>query len=141
MKKMVMILSIFLKIKAFANNPPLICEPTEYNGDFPCPLINLSADYLHNTCTVEFNDELKQIVRDLAFCPPWFKVAEQAPLFYDLLKKKDFSGAWMTLNSNGWEFSDAKKALLALANEVNNDTFTLLATTWAAQPHEQYGTY
>lgn len=133
--------NVFLKMDEFKSKAPLYFDPSEYNGDFPCNQVPLSGDYLRNTCTVEFADVLKSEMIDLDIFPPWFHVKEQAPLFYDLLKKKDYLGAWMSLNSNGWDFFDAKKAILMLADEVNDKKFSLLAEVWASNPHERYESY
>ncbi|MEC6830176.1 hypothetical protein VXS06_00015 [Photobacterium toruni] len=121
----------------FQNQEPLIHGGAAYNGSFP----NGISTELHNVCSVELNDEIKAVLKNLNNVPIWLLSNDQEPIFYSLIENNDLSGAWLSLNSNGWEFSAAKKAIMHLANASQDQKFRQLAQVWATQEHERYGEY
>ncbi|MDG9669395.1 hypothetical protein ONV78_16775 [Hahella sp. CR1] len=130
-----------MRLDVFKRNPPFHLDSSGYKGDFPNKNMIFSKELLTKTCLTEFDENLKPQVSTLEESPYWLKTDDQEPLFYQLLEDSNFAGAWMSLNSNGWRFSDAKKAMLKLAEKANNPTFSLLANFWSSLPHEQYGSY
>ncbi len=131
-----------LPLPQFSSAAPLACFPEggPYSGDFPYDAMPLNEQVVRNICTPETSRELRQRIAALPYAPPWFTTTEQAPVFEHLLGQKDYLGAWMSLNSNGWRFLEAKKALRQLAQESNVPGLDLLAKAWAAVPHEKNGT-
>lgn len=130
-----------IHLDEFKDEVPLYCEPKIYKGDFPNSSMTLTREKLRHTCTVEFPEETRKTLSTLEIAPEWFKVKNQEPLFYKLLDEMDFLGAWMSLNSNGWRFKNAKKAIRDLSKKVNDKDFEVLAETWSNQPHERYVSY
>lgn len=133
-----------LSLPRFASAPPLACLASEedyllYTGDFPHDAMRLSEEILRNMCTTEISRELHAHISALPAAPPWFTAADQAPIFNDLVRQKDYLGAWMSLNSNGWRFLEAKEALRQLAQDSNLSGLDLLAEAWSAVPHEKNG--
>jgi len=133
-----------LSLPRFASAPPLACFTTEedytgYTGDFPHDGMALDEGTLRNMCTPEASRELNARIAALPFAPPWFTTNEQAPVFRQLLGEKDYLGAWMSLNSNGWRFLEAMDALDELARVSAVPGLDLLAEAWAAVPHEKNG--
>lgn len=133
-----------LSVPRFASAAPLVClvveeNYTDYTGDFPYDAMLLNEETLRNMCTTETSRELHQRAATLPFAPPWFTTTEQGPVFYQLLREKDHLGAWMSLNSTGWRFLEAKDALRQLAQEANVPGLDLLAEAWTAVPHEKNG--
>ena len=133
-----------LDLPRFASAIPLVCLVTEenysdYTGDFPHDEMQLDEETLRNMCTTETSRELYARIAALSFAPPWFTTTEQAPLFQQLLREKDYLGAWMSLNSTGWRFLEAKEALRQLAQASKVPGLDLLAEAWAAIPHEKNG--
>lgn len=130
-----------LSLPSFSSAVPLVClsEGEAYTGDFPHDGMMLNEETLRNVCTTETSRELHQHIATLPFAPPWFVTTEQSPVFNQLLSEKDYLGAWMSLNSNGWKFLEAKEALRQLAQKTNVPGLDLLAQVWAAVPHEKNG--
>lgn len=129
------------ELSAFESKRPLSLERDNYDGDFPVSEIQYTPERLRNSCTVEYEKEVLDSIQELDIAPPWFKVEDQASVFYDLLKKKDFLGCWMSLNSNGWEFKDAKKAIIFLAEASQSAELLALAHNWSSCSHEKYISY
>lgn len=123
----------------FKNDPLLEMNSDKYKGDFK--LNNITAENIRNICSVEVDTETKNKIIEMDGCPEWFLVKDQANTFYKLLDSNDFSGAWMSLNSNGWEFSDAKNAIMKLANKSYDTKFLEFAQYWCSLSHEEYGGY
>ncbi|MDH2433996.1 hypothetical protein QCD60_15625 [Pokkaliibacter sp. MBI-7] len=122
------------------NMPHCFCEG-DYSGNFPVYSNSISSITLRNSCTIEYRmDELQEISK-LEYAPEWFKVNNQEPLFYKLLLSNDLAGAWMCLNSNGWLFKDAKKAIKRLADQANDRDFHILTESWTSLPLEINGGY
>ena len=134
-----------LSLPRFASSAPLECfspawQPVVgYTGDFPHDTMPLNEETLRNMCTAETSRELQTRIAALPFAPPWFTAAEQAPVFRQLLRRRDYLGAWMSLNSSGWRWLEARDALRDLAEVSNVPGLDLLADAWAAVPHERNG--
>ena len=130
-----------ISLPAFASAPPLACFWEEdgyqgYAGDFPHGAMELTEEAVRNMCTEEASPELHRRITALPFAPAWFTTKTQAPVFDALLQQGDYQGAWMSLNSTGWRFAEAKDALHRLARAANVPGLDLLAAAWAAVPHE-----
>lgn len=120
---------------------PLELDREKYGGSFPRLHSNLTASELRASCMVEYSSNDLQIIKGLDICPEWLQRTDQAPLFYDYLQRDDLSSAWMTLNSNGWEFKEAKVALKQLALKCKSSDFSKMAENWCSLPHEKYESY
>lgn len=131
-----------LNLPAFARNAPLTCyfsQTQAYAGDFPHDAMILTEQALLSICTFETSEKLNARIQASAFAPPWFTTTDQPLLFTDLLKKGDLCGAWMSLNSTGWRFTEAKEALRQLGKQSSVPGFDLLVDAWTAEPHESSG--
>lgn len=130
-------------LPAFGVNSPLEVDPAaaEYTGDFPHDSLFPDEESVRRICTLEVSEELKTRVAALSFAPEWFTTAEQPPVFHSLLAAGDLGGAWMSLNSSGWSYLDAKKAIIELSVAARSEEFSALAEAWVAQPHEDAGGY
>lgn len=143
-----------LEMAPFSANPPLACldgeeDYSRYTGDFPYDGKPLDEAALRYMCSFEVNSEQLPVLAALPYAPPWFPAAlqepasgtdsPQEPVFNHCLAQKDFSGAWLSLNSSGWTFLTAKAALHRLAEESKAPGSDLLATAWSAVPHEKNG--
>jgi hypothetical protein len=122
-----------------------------YMGTYPHVNMSLTPDSVRRVCGLEITDGLLEKIAALPFAPPWLSnvvkksnsplwvtTYDQAPIFYQLLEANDFAGAWMSLNSSGWEFAEAKKAMKDLANKVQDIAFSTLAVAWCEEPHEKF---
>jgi len=112
---------------------------TGYTGDFPHDTMHLDEETVRNMCTADTSIELYARIAALPFAPPWFTATKQAPVFRQLLRRQDYLGAWMSLNSSGWRWLEAKDALWDLAEASQVPGLDLLANAWAAVPHENNG--
>ncbi len=131
-----------LTLPAFVHNPPLTCFSGRiggYSGDFPYDDMALTEQNLHNICTFEISEDLYKRILDLPFAPLWFTTTDQPLLFTQLLQQGDFHGAWLSLNSTGWRFIEAKEALKRLGEHTSMPGFDLLVEAWTAEPHENSG--
>ena len=95
----------------------------------------MTPSNLRRSCTLEFTPAQVAQIANLADAPPWFSTTDQPSTFDALLEARDFSGAWMSLNSSGWPFSRAKQAMEALAVAAGDAQLELLASAWCGQPH------
>jgi hypothetical protein len=130
-------------LPAFRENSPLKCHPngTGYEGDFPNGAMTFTEETVRRACTLEVGAELKERIAALPYAPPWFKTTNQAKVFYDLVDQGDLAGAWMCLNSSGWAYTDAQKAIARLSEKSGDRNFAILAEAWIAQPLEDLGSY
>ena len=132
--------ALLLSLPAFAADPPLCClspDAAQYRGDFPHDSMVLTEQAVRRLCTFEVSDTLCRRIRTLPFAPPWFTQTDQRAVFDRLLQEGDLSGAWLSLNSTGWRYLDAKDALGRLADRAEKPDFSLLASAWIAEPHEK----
>ena len=106
-----------------------------YRGDFPHEAMVMTAATLRRTCTLEFTPAHAARIADIADTPPWFSTADQPATFDALLAAGDFAGAWMSLNSSGWQFLQAKQAMRTLSAAAGDADLEILAAAWCGQPH------
>lgn len=129
-----------LNLSEFKQNAPLFCfkDSVGYQGDFPNEGMQLTENIMHNTCSLELDDELEKKFIGSPNCPAWFKAKNKKDLFYQYLSNEEYSNAWFTLNSHGWLFSDVKNALQALGRAVNDTKFHTLVNAWCSLNHERF---
>jgi len=122
---------------------------TDYSGDFPHRAS--FSDYHHRRmCSAELHDRCRDgivqtDVREQAIsdsnAPSWLRTTNQRNVFDELLAADELAGAWMSLCSRHWRYSEARAAMQSLAEKVNDDTFTLLAETWCRIPVDDTQSY
>lgn len=116
-------------------------DPREYDGDFPNPAMLERGDDLRRVCVLEVDRELQARIAARPDAPPWFTTRDQPATCRALLDAGDLAGAWMSLNSPGWRFADAKLALRALADRADDAALSVIAEAWIAERHEHAGGY
>lgn len=133
----------------FHGDPPQSCfeDLTLYPGDFPRPGIETDSRLLRRACGYEIHsrfgnglpdpERFRERVAQSALAPPWLRTADQKPVFASLLAIGDLAGAWLSLNSVGWRFTDAREAITQLAERAGNPVFSALASAWISLPHEE----
>jgi hypothetical protein len=131
------------ELPAFGSASPLssCLDTVNYTGDFPFDGMALTPERVRRICGLEVSDELREEIAAQDFAPEWFKTGEQEPVFDKLLRREDYAGAWMSLNSSGWDYSEAKSALRRLNEAVADEAFDILVKAWTAEPHEEAGAY
>jgi len=126
----------------FKAETPLACfnedEIESYQLDFPHNKMELNPEAARQICTVEIYDTLQERIVKMKNSPEWFSTSSQKKTFESLMKKNDHAGAWMCLNSRGWLYKEARKALESLALAVRDPVLDLLAEAWVKIPHEGY---
>lgn len=127
----------------FDRDCPLACfdAPRDYDGDFPSVATVERGGDLRRYCALEVDRELQQRIAARPDAPPWFTSRDQATTCRALLEAGDLAGAWMSLNSPGWRFADAKLALRALADAAHDAELSVIAEAWTAEQHEHAGGY
>jgi hypothetical protein len=132
-----------LELDAFRSNAPLSCFPggVGYSGDFPHAAMPVNERTIANTCGFEIAEDLRKRIQDLGLEPPWSDAKNQVATFRTLMAKRDYSGAWMSLNSPGWKFVEAKSALMSLTQEVEDENVRRLAEVWCSLDHEDLVAY
>jgi len=114
----------------------------EYEGDFPWPGMVANSEKLWITAGYEVNADPERLrARYTPNLPDWLNNVDQKKCFDVHLHKGDYLGCWMSLNSSGWSYSDAKKSILQLAERTNNKSFSRFAHLWTSSDHEMYDSY
>jgi hypothetical protein len=136
-----------LELPMFRHDPPLsMCgdHRAEYRGDFPNPNVESEPARLQTSCTLEVPESFLQMTRadaDRSDYPPWYRTTEIQPLFAELLASDNHTGAWLSLNSHGWNYADAKQALATLSRTTSDASLRILADAWASLDHGASGGY
>ena len=127
-------LSSLIEMDEFGNNSPLDCynetDPENYKLDFPHHKMFLDQNTIQNICGYECNELLLERIKKEKTIPLWFQSANQYDNFKILLDKNDFNGAWMCLNTSGWNIGDMKNALTRLSEKAGNKNFEILTNAW-----------
>lgn len=140
--------SALLQHPLFANDPPHRCfqNDAEYPGDFPHPGMEAVPSSLLTACGYEIHSRFGNGLPDPKMyrnyishhpnAPDWLTARFQPEIFYRCLSLSDLAGAWLSLNSPGWQFSEARQAIKQLAKQVDNLMFSNLADAWCSISHE-----
>lgn len=113
-----------------------------YSGEFPHRSKSLSPTDCRTMCDIEVPDHQRTTVYKTDTSPPWFNPANQQQLFEELFSQQDYAGAWLSLNSDGWETRSAASALRRLSDAVDNSDFSRYAGYWISSiPVDCRGTY
>lgn len=116
-------------------------DPYNYDGSFPCIASLDRPVELRSICVLEVERDLQHVIASRPDAPPWFTTRDQSATCHSLIEAGDFGGAWMSLNSPGWRFADAKRALRTLANKASTPDLSVIADAWIAEQHEHAGGY
>jgi len=144
-----------LKHPLIRDDPPaaLIQSPEDfklYKGDFPCQFSSFYEQSMSEFCDIEIHSgfknmkpsyELRKTVRKMPGAPAWLRGDSQPEVFENLMDREDLSGAWLSLNSTGWEIGKAREALRQLSQKASNVLFEALAEVWISQPFEPDDNY
>ncbi|MFP8966454.1 hypothetical protein ACKC9G_07760 [Pokkaliibacter sp. CJK22405] len=130
-----------LNIEYFKDGVPAIYASPYKKGVFSEEDFDLDGIDLYKYSTTEFSSQELDMIRNRSNAPAWFKIEKQKDFFYDALGKKDLQSAWLSLNSNGWSFLDARDAIIKLADQANDKNFSILANAWVNLPLHDYGSY
>jgi hypothetical protein len=123
-------LTKFSVIPVFSDQIPLaVCaNRAAYRGSFPIDV----ADAFRKVATTspfELNKSNRPQLAQ-ARVAPWFNDDDRVTAFDQLLVRREFSGAWLVLNSPGWTVSSARDAIVRLADAVGLPAFRELANAW-----------
>lgn len=133
----------FLKLNQFLDKIPLNClnNFSNYDGEFPIP--TQSADSFNKNSEFEINSDILRDWPNEIECPPWIKNKNVSKLsvFRHYLEKNDLGHAWLTLNSRGWIISDARIAIVELAELAKDKKFDILTSAWLSVANENVGAY
>lgn len=124
----------YIKLQSIVNDFGL-------NDVYGSPLFSLpgSSKDIESYCSVEVPEDA---ISTLAYLPEWFDRSRVEALFYRYIDCGNANLAWLTLNSNGWPFSQAKVAFSAMAEKFPDNFFlNRLAELWCSFSHENYGGY
>jgi hypothetical protein len=128
----------------FAAEIPLesVTKVGDYDGDFPRKNFLLSRAWAAKACSFELDPHiLSSWPRDLEK-PIWITCSKPQPMIFDeMLESGNLGPAWLTLNSRGWTFADAKKAIRRLSQAAENESFRLMASAWVDTVGDDPGGY
>ncbi|MEM7560758.1 MAG: hypothetical protein AAF394_16675 [Planctomycetota bacterium] len=141
-----------LGLDAFHQNPPpLACyrkSIEKYSGDFPSRILVDDSTARSRASSYEVHSwyqsdeyELRRLISADLASPIWLRGTEQRPVFNSLMSQGDYSGAWMCLNSIGWEFADAQMAISELETHCSDPNFRLLIEAWKFVECENLASY
>ncbi|MEM8668814.1 MAG: hypothetical protein AAGG48_14940 [Planctomycetota bacterium] len=133
-----------LDLEVFRENPPHACfkaSPMSYPGSFPNPYSKKKQ--LTEACSYEIHSwfqedeyEFRKRIANEWLVPKWLRVEEQRPVFDQMLNSGNITGAWMSLNSIGWNLEDAHQAIRELEPHIDDPRFSILTRAWRAIPRE-----
>ena len=140
-----------LALDAFRRNPPLTCYRTKmkaYAGDFPNVRLVEDTAARYSASSYEVHSwhqtdeyELRRLVAGDPTSPIWHRVEDQKPAFESLMADGDYAGAWMSLNSIGWNLADAHRAIADLEPHNSDPNFRSLARAWRAAASDSFAYY
>ncbi|WP_034341732.1 hypothetical protein [Deinococcus misasensis] len=73
--------------------------------------------------------------------PAWLTNENKLELYNHYIKQGNIKYAWLTLNSEGWLFSDARIAVAQMLNIIQDDVFNLQLSSWLEDNKEMIGGY
>lgn len=115
-------------------------DPRHYTGAFPTSEFSERQWWL-DACSFEVPDDVLATWPEAIDRPRWLVPGDKASLFQQLVDAGRLHEAWLSLNSAGWSFSDARSAITELDRVANDDHFSLLARAWLAVADEGAGSY
>jgi hypothetical protein len=90
---------------------------------------------------LQLSPEQVAAVGERTFQPKWLASPSQPSVFDALLMSGNVRAAWLSLNSPGWLFTEARDAFLKLAKAAPNPLLLALWNAWSTEPHDQFGGY
>lgn len=132
----------FTAIRQFATDTPLACtnDLASYSGMFPTGSFE-RHEWWRDACSFEVPGKTLTEWPDTVERPDWLNPGEKRPLFQQQLRDENLHDAWLTLNSSGWSFADAKSAIMELERTAKDKQFSLLTKSWLSIADEGAGSY
>ena len=134
-----------LRRPEFRGDAPVECfgeqDRGAYRGDFPTELNVERSNDLSRFAGLEGEKTVAERIAAQPNAPPWFKSRRQREVFDLCMRLGDYQGAWMSLNSPGWRFSDAGVALAELTQRTGDPILRLLSEAWSSERHADFGGY
>lgn len=133
----------YREAELFRNSLPrhVVNKTDTYSGEFPVPS-NITKTHLARCCGFEMGPKVVKAAKGARIdLPPWMASSKASDVFRDCLEQRDFAGAWLTLNSRGWDsVSQVREALHVLATASGNADVKAIAATWEglAFPHDHF---
>lgn len=129
------------ELNSYSQNLParLIKEGDVYTGDFP--LETTVTLPIENYSLIEFSHTARPKLKEQKGIPAWLVEEDQHPVFINCLKRNDICGAWMSLNSNGWESDTLIKSVIQLSKLANDSLFLELANAWVTAAEVEFVSY
>lgn len=127
----------------FRQDPPVSCfeDKRLYPGDFPTEFNVVGKRDLTHFAGLEGDREVAAVIAAQPDAPEWFRSNRQREVFDGCLRAGNYPGAWMSLNSSGWAFADAGKALGELARRTGEPILFLITDAWIANNPPRLGGY
>ncbi len=115
----------------YGGNHPISSKDTGYNLVYSRSNLVCGYEYDHDFSDPAIEAEM-----------PWLsQEANLQELFVHYYDNDDMARAWMTLNSPGWLYSDAKNALFMLADSADDIVLSRISETWASENSTLEGDY
>jgi hypothetical protein len=112
-----------------------------YTGDFPTGIFSGTTRWWERSCAFEVPDDILESWPSNIPQPPWLSPGNRNDMFERFLRNGEYFKAWLTLNSQGWSISDAKRAISALSLVANDFSFSLLAKAWISVAEDSSAGY
>jgi hypothetical protein len=120
-----------VKLPQFQDAVPLASCAVDCRYDGWFPAAESAIPWWLTACELELPDDPSGILPGYEIAP-WLHPGSKVELFNQLLAAGSLAGAWLTLNSRGWQVSEAKRALAKLAGLSGDLTFGRLADAWTS---------
>ena len=121
------------ELPEFSEMLPLsFADGKPYDGEFP-PAVATNIAGLE----IPIGETMQQTPSQ-----PWLDpLTDKVELFSRYLSDGDFGRAWLTLNSRGWSFAAAAKAINELSIKAGDAEFSVVASRWAEHAATYDGAY
>jgi hypothetical protein len=132
-------LSALQQLPEFGSNRSITGSSSDlipHNGALPHEGMEISPATLRTVCALELTADFQEQLHSEPDVPAWLVATDQAPVFSRCLEQDDLRAAWLSLNSTGWTFPEARNAMQTLAERSHDPQFAEFAKIWLSCPHE-----
>lgn len=131
---------VLRRLPQFGKNAPLECfdedDVADYLGDFPVPSAVRDPARVGTWAGMELDEAERTERQEWSRTAPWLLSETQTDVFEACLKKDDFAGAWLSLNSPGWSDTEIAAAMRALDKRAADPSFSRVVRAWSATSGE-----
>lgn len=133
----------FVELQAFRDHTPLesIRSIGDYTGDFPVVNGIDGKEWWCNCCSFEIVGRQPHEQLPGHFSIWLVESGDVSSAFRKCLSEGDLGGAWLSLNSTGWDIRAARSAIVELGQHAKDKAFDELVDAWLSVANPSAGGY